>query len=165
MALTTCKLVGRFYWSAGFAITLVFLVVPQTWAQDVSLDVRSIAGKSQHDVAEILGAPTSEDTTPPLSVENASKRYPQLTYRNGAVEIVFVDGKAEWITLNDMSNIPFSGRALSALGLPNRDPEIANQFVIRWSNIPGIKGLSLFPNYVLVIVRCRDQDRRDGFCL
>ena len=113
-------------------------------AQELAFDVPAIAGKTPAEVQAVLGVP--EEGSP-------EGQHPRLIYRKGDVEIVFVDGEAEWITFYDMTNVPFSRRALRALGLPNLEPTFSNPpWVIRWENIPGIRELNVFSDFVHISV-------------
>ena len=82
-------------------------------AQELAFDVPAIAGKTSAQVEIVLGVPEEGDP---------EGQHPRLWYLNGDVEVVFVDGKAEWITLYDMMDIPFGRSALRALRLPDREP-------------------------------------------
>ena len=63
------------------------------------------------EVARILGRPG-------VASENRHSRHQTLTYRNGDVQVVFVDGKANWIKLNRAKGLMFSKDAVTRLGLP-----------------------------------------------
>jgi len=72
------------------------------------VDVIKITGKSQKDVAAHLGKEI---------LCGKSKYGKKCQYKKGETEVVFINGKADWITVEDIDNIPFSKSALSALGL------------------------------------------------
>ena len=132
------------------------LIIAATWlgadavaAQDVVLDIPAIAGKSQDEVAEVLGSPSGRETT-----RHEGKELPKVLYRNGDVEVVYVDGKADWITL--YNPLPLRQASLARLNLPVREPTFARRgLVMRWENgrIPGVQAVYLFRDYVYVNVR------------
>lgn len=112
-------------------------------AAPVVVNVPEIAGKSEAEVARILGEPTERSTT-----KNDGKTYPDLYYRGGQVEVVYVDGRAEWISVMNLTHLPFSEDALSALGITGAGaPSFACRGVIRWENHkrPPLHGIHLFP--------------------
>ena len=109
----------------------------------VIVDVPQIAGKSEAEVAQILGEPTERSTT-----KNDGNTYPDLFYRNGQVEIVYVDGKAEWISVMNLDHLPFSPEALPALGITDAGPPSqASRGSIVWDDhtYPAFRGMHLFP--------------------
>lgn len=102
------------------------------------LNVPALAGRSESEVADHLGAPdeggTSTDPT-------RTKR----SYRGGNVEVVFVEGKAGWIKLYGTRDLPFAREALSKLGLPVRHPTYVNaQHVMSFDNLPHLREVSLY---------------------
>lgn len=110
-----------------------------------------IAGKSKSEVDAVLGIPSGDET-----ITNNDVSYPKAIYRNGQVEIVFVDSKADWITiffqelfyeeLSSFQKAAFSSAVLSHLGLPIQDPSFSSQALMRWTSIPNILELAVFPN-------------------
>ena len=105
------------------------------------LDIKSIAGKSSSSVEKVLGHPCREE-----KVKDGFKTHKVKYYRNGDIEIVYVQGVADWITIQRNCNIIYGEDALSQFGLPKMSPTFINPTaVIRWENIPNIKELSLFP--------------------
>lgn len=109
----------------------------------VVVNVPEIAGRSEAEVAQLLGAPKERSTT-----INNGKTYPALYYQEGQTEVVYVDGKAEWISVRNLNRLPFSTGALPALGIANAgEPSYASAGVIRWEyrKYPPLHGIYLFP--------------------
>jgi len=133
----------------GLAILAIAQLGPGALlAQEVVLDVPAIAGKSQDEVAAVLGAPSGRQTT-----RHSGTTLPMILYRNGNVEIVFVDGKADWITL--YTRLPMRQSSLTRLNLPVREPTWARTGVeMRWENgkVPGVQAVYIFPEYVYINV-------------
>lgn len=104
-------------------------------ASDIVVDVTAIVARRPEAVEEVLGAGACE-------VEGDGTR---CAYRGGTVEVLFVDGLADWITLQDMSDATFSTEALQYLGLTPTQPTLGNEHVLRWSNIEGLHQVAIFP--------------------
>lgn len=100
------------------------------------VDIATIAGKSEADVGLVLGEP--------LSCEDVSQGKKCL-YQQGDTEIVYISGKADWITIEALDVAPYSDMALSYIGLTASPPTFSNEFVKRWSGISGLLEVSIFP--------------------
>lgn len=109
-------------------------VVP---AVPLVLEVSSIAGQSKTAVVKILGKPVS----------CAANKYGQkCVFKTAGTEIVFINGKADWITVGGLDGVPYNESALSALGLKPSRPTVANFNVLRWTNVPGFVEIAVFPS-------------------
>lgn len=116
--------------------------IASTWSGPPIVDIRSIAGRSRQEVEEAMGSPDSMATE---MIHGRSQ--PVGYYRDGSVEVVFVNGEGEWVTIWGRGEIPYSSDALPALGLDARQPELeAPAGGLRWKNIPGILELNVFPS-------------------
>ncbi|MYM36589.1 hypothetical protein GTP38_19860 [Duganella sp. FT94W] len=102
------------------------------------VDVTKIAGKDAKHVAHILGSSKCSKT----------KYGPRCEYRNGGIEVVFIGGLADWITISNLEDVPFNADALKALGLNSARPSATRPTVIRWDSIPGFLSVSLFKGSV-----------------
>ncbi|MCE7061228.1 hypothetical protein [Dyadobacter sp. CY343] len=104
--------------------------------------VDSVANKSKNEVDNLLGA--SDDQKPWTDKESGCKSCPVAFYKNGVVEVIYIKGKADRITVNKVK-YPFEQSIiLGAIGLKETDPSFKNSNVMRWSNIPGFKEISAF---------------------
>jgi hypothetical protein len=101
----------------------------------VVVDVTKIVGKSQTEVAKLLGQPSSC---------SKSKYGKKCIYAKGDSEIVFINKKADWITIEAIDNVPFNKDALKSIGLKPAIPAFKNNFTLRWSNISGLGEVSIF---------------------
>lgn len=99
------------------------------------VDLSKIAGKSESEVAEVLGTPERTENT-----KYGKKNF----YEPGETEIVFIKEKADWITIKGINEVPFDRSALSALGLEETAPTFSNSFTMRWENLNGILEVSIF---------------------
>lgn len=104
------------------------------------VDVRAIAGKDAETVARILGRPSRTQ-----SATNRDHEYPAHFYRDGQIEVVFVKGRAEWITISHLQRIPYGPHVLGAFGLPETEPVFISVDVVRWQDVAGVKEISIFP--------------------
>jgi hypothetical protein len=130
---------------------LFLLTVISAQASEMVLDVSAIAGKSKQQVAAIIGKP---------STCSSGKYGEKCLYRNSATEIVFIKGKADWITIEGLNRVPYSSGAITALGLKATRPTFENSFTIRWESVQGLLEVSVFPagsvvDYAYVKVRTK----------
>jgi len=95
--------------------------------------ITKIAGGNQDAVAELLGEPVSN---------TATKYGPKLIYQ-GDIEVVFIDGKADWITV-PMTKVPYNKNAVKYLDLKPTNPSFSNNFTMRWEGISGLLQVSIF---------------------
>ncbi len=104
-------------------------------ADDVLLDVLKLAGKTKDDVATMIGSP----------LQCSSIKYGEkCAYEIAETEIVFIDGKADWITIEGIDAVPYSSDAIEVFGFKPADPSFENTFTMRWNNIEGLLSVSLF---------------------
>ena len=105
-------------------------------AVEVVMDVMQVVGKSEADVAALLGAPTSCEKV---------HRARWCKYPPDQDEVMFVAGKADMITVHGMGAVAFSEDALDALGLAPATPDHSDEYAIRWQSIPDLEEVSVFP--------------------
>lgn len=98
-------------------------------------DITAVAGKYEKEVAKVLGKP---------STCSKSKYGPKCEYRDGQLEVVFIKGQADWITVNGLGRVPFNDAAITMLGLAQSPPTVAMPVVKRWGNIQGLLSVSVF---------------------
>lgn len=106
-----------------------------TAAQATVVDVSRLAGKTQAQVGSELKS---------SSKCKSSKHGTSRVYGKGKIEVVFIGGKADWITLNGLEKIPYDDTALSKLGLHEASPSFKSANVIRWTNASGFLEISIF---------------------
>lgn len=97
---------------------------PQT-AQAPLINIKDIACHTIADVASKLGNPTDTE-----QIKINGIICPKLSYKNGSVEIVYINSKADWITIT-LNNGTFNKTALGILSLPVADPTKSNPNVHR----------------------------------
>lgn len=78
------------------------------------------------------------------------------------VEVAFVDGKAERIVINDLDNVAFDKNIITQLGFQAQEPNEVTEEVMRWTQLPGIAEVSVFPfkesvDHALILVTSRPE--------
>jgi hypothetical protein len=72
---------------------------------------------------------------------------PKYSFRNGDIEIVFINDRADWITVRNM-DASFKNCTIDILGpfdCINRN--VKTDHVLRWYNVKGFKEVALFRKY------------------
>ncbi len=123
----------------GLVVYVAYIAVqspaPTHASRETIIDVTKIAGKSEKEVSAYLGQPLSCGD---------SKFGEKCHFQKGETEIIFIDEKADWITVQGAEQIPFSMSALSAIGLQVQQPSFRSDFVLRWRSIQGLMEVSIF---------------------
>jgi len=117
-----------------FAAVAVLSVVQPLFA-DPAVDIPKIAGKEPAAVEKLLGKATEGEKT---------KHGKALVYQKGKVEIVYIKGKADWITVNDLKDVPFDETATKALGIEAAKPAFKGPMVIRWEPAGKLTSVAVF---------------------
>ena len=118
----------------GIATTVLVLAMTSMASAEVILNIPNIAGKSKAEVEKEIGSANSCVQT---------KYGEQCFFEKVDTEVVFIDGRADWITVNKMSTVPYSKEGLAALGLPVAEPVFNSPSIMRWENLAGILEISL----------------------
>jgi len=99
------------------------------------VDIPKIAGQGMKQVGEQLKAK-------PTCAKN--KYGTKYNYNDGRVEIVYINGKADWITVNGLEQIPFEDAGIVRLGFSQKSPSFHLPTVMRWNNVPNVLEVSMF---------------------
>ena len=88
--------------------------------------------------------------------ENCRKSYlgEACKFKNGRIEIEFISGKADWISLDlQDTDVNFDYRALTHLGLVPVPPFVHNPFVMHWQGHHGLEVITVYSRgeYVALI--------------
>lgn len=118
-------------------------------------DLKSIANKTQKEVAEVLGKGTFEKNW--KDAKAGCTACPKYTYQKEAYEVIFINGKADRIVINNLKPYECNDTAITLLGLKSTTPSFANAgLVYRWKEIEGFREVSIFDdgsgkiNYALI---------------
>lgn len=92
--------------------------------------IAEVAGRSEAELAVVLG--------PPYACKSSlySRR---CQYGPGSTEVVFIDGKADWLTLRSPGEVAFDASALARIGLAAKPPDQATTEELVWSGIGGLR--------------------------
>jgi hypothetical protein len=116
-----------------------------TTTKQIVIDLKQVAGKNKSEVDKILGKP---DKVEPFKESSTScKNLPceKAYYQKDKFEIIFINGKADWITVNNLSEYDFDEDNIEILGLSISEPDFNNpQSVIRWEHIENINEVNIF---------------------
>lgn len=116
-------------------IACAFVFVATSLSAEQVVDLTQIAGKSESQVSTYLGKP--ESCSP-------SKYGKKCAYQKAETEIIFINGKADWITIEGLDHLPFNANLLSSLGLKPASPSFSNSHTLRWNSVQGILEVSAF---------------------
>lgn len=114
--------------------------------QEIIIDIKTIIGKNQEEIEKILGKPESgEKVSPsrtPCKEEPCQKNY----YKNNEFEfeIVFINDKADWITIHNVSNFESNEENITLLGLPQSNPTYNTGMDIGWESSNDIHEIMFF---------------------
>lgn len=71
----------------------------------------------------------------------------KANYQSDKFEIVFINDKSDWITINKLSENEINNENIELLGLKSAEPSFDNPGnVKKWNNIVNIKEISVFDN-------------------
>lgn len=111
----------------------------------VLYSIQSLAGKTPKQVQALYGKPDIAKGEVVKDGPCKSKICRSYAYKKGALEIVYINGKADWITVNDVAGQSLSAEAIQLLGLPATEPSFSNPGnVIRWGSVGGLHEVSAF---------------------
>lgn len=113
--------------------TLLFLS-PAAFAGSI-INVLEIVGKSQSEVAVIMGEPISC---------GESERGVKCKYDKLWTEIEFINGKADWIKVKQISKYPFMDSTIARVGLKVSRPTYKSNTVRKWEPHQGLKSVALY---------------------
>lgn len=109
--------------------------------------IKNIAGKSEIEVEKILGKPNKVESFSESSTPCKNTPCQKCNYQNNKFEIIFINEKADWITINDLSEYDFNEENIEIFGLTKVQPEFKNpNNLIRWKNIEGLNEITIFNN-------------------
>ncbi|MEH6536640.1 MAG: hypothetical protein V7719_09620 [Psychroserpens sp.] len=117
----------------------------------VILDLTQIVNKTEKEVEKTLDKAEKAEMIKGYPCESANCK--KAFYKSEKIEIIFKEGKANRITINETSDLTEKENALELLGLKNQKPTFKNAGnVIRWENVDGIAEISCFTDYILIDV-------------
>lgn len=106
------------------SMVLAMMLLPGAVLAADLMPLTRLAGANKAEIAAMLGKPGKCERI---------KQGEKCAYSKDLYEIVFINGAADWITINDPS-LPFGAAALPKLGLKPVTPGFANNAVLRWNS-------------------------------
>jgi hypothetical protein len=92
--------------------------------------IAEVAGRPEAEVAAVLG--------PPWQCE--SSRYSRrCRYAPGATEVVYIDGKADWLTVTALGDAPLDDQLLMRIGLQPAPAGTASDQERVWLTLGGLR--------------------------
>jgi len=116
-------------------LLFIFIFLPSAYADDVLIDVTELVGKSKAEVSSLIGDATSC---------SPSRHGETCQFVKAETEIVFIQGKADWITIEGLDDQPFNDATIELLGFNSQRPTFSNTFTKRWEPVQGLLSVSLF---------------------
>ncbi len=113
---------------------LALLWAPSGNTDPPIIDVQAISGTAETDVVRLLGKPIHCAETYQGSA---------CQYADG-IEVVFIDGRADWIQFAPEVEIPFEPAALRHIGLLPAMPTVRNPFRMHWDGHQGLALVSVY---------------------
>lgn len=129
-------LAGALLWWFGpwrhdrFDYAAAFEAPPAADAAAATLPLSAIAGGSRDAVRDLLGEPQR------CEFAQHSER---CHYPVAGVQIVFIDGKADWIGVRLDTDEPFAPQTLRRYGLPIADADEVSETVSVWRGLAGYR--------------------------
>ena len=116
-------------------------------ANNKIISIKDIVGKTKEEVANLLGKSEKAEKVKPSNTPCAKYGCDKIFYQGGKFEVVFINDKADWITINNTSEYSLDDNAITLLGLNQSKATFKNvSSVIRWEQIEGINEISFFNN-------------------
>ncbi|MBP1225354.1 hypothetical protein [Flavobacterium sp. 1355] len=115
--------------------------------KELIINILSIVGKNKTQVEKVLGKAENEEKIRPSDTPCEDKGCDKLIYKKSKYEVVFINDKADWITIYNVSEFDTSVEGIELLGLKLTEPDFNSpRNVIRWKNIENIKEINFFDN-------------------
>jgi len=110
----------------------------------VEMDLEKVSMRNEQEVEAVLGKGKLDSY---YSDEKAGcEKCPKMVYKDGKIEIIFINEIADRITINNLSDFDFEDRViLGLLGLKdNIKPAIDNRDLKQWDNYQKYSQISAF---------------------
>ncbi|GAB3990480.1 hypothetical protein GCM10028807_17740 [Spirosoma daeguense] len=106
------------------------------------ISIKEVAGKNRTDVNKVLG--NGKFMTNWKDEKSGCTQCPKYVYKNDSLEIIYIGGKADRITLNNLKDYKFNDSFVEVLGLSPAKPGFANENVKRWYGLDNLKEVMIF---------------------
>ena len=144
----------------AFAIFIKFFVMKDSEDEEalapiVLIDLSKVAFRSEKEVEAVLGKGTLESYW--QDAKAGCDKCPKMVYREGKVEIIYINEIADRITINNLSEFSFKNNVvLGSLNLKRDiEPTFENDDVMRWDNYEKYTEIAAFAkkdklDYILI---------------
>ncbi|SHG27483.1 hypothetical protein [Flavobacterium defluvii] len=113
--------------------------------KQIVVDLKLIAGKNKIEVDKVLGKSDKVESFSARSTPCKNTPCEKAYYQKDKFEIIFVNGKADWITINNLLEYDLTEDNIEILGLQFTTSYFNNpQNLIRWKNIENINEINFF---------------------
>lgn len=115
--------------------------------KELIISIKSLIGKNKIEIEKILGKAERTEKVKPSRTPCLESPCDKSYYESDKFEIVFINNKADWITINKVSNIDNAKDNIILLGLAESEPSYqGTDNTLRWKNIENIKEITFFDN-------------------
>lgn len=125
--------------------TVISVLLPSEKSTFIPIfQLYQVAGKSPEEVEKVLGKGKLIDS---ISDRRAGCKAdcPKIQY--GDIEIVYINGKADWIKVDNLGKYNYDEKAIELVGVEQRKlPDFKNNIVIRYTNFDEFDELQIFEN-------------------
>jgi hypothetical protein len=110
----------------------------------VEVDLPKVAMRSQEEVEAVLGKGKLDSYY--KDDKAGCEKCPKMTYKEGKIDIIYINDIADRITINDLADFDFEDRViLGLLNLKNNTkPVLSNGEVKRWDNYEKYSQIAAF---------------------
>lgn len=132
----------------AFAIFIKFFVMKdeedETQAPIVLIDLGKVAYKSEKEVEAVLGKGALDSYW--RDAKAGCDKCPKMIYREGKVEIIYINEIADRITITDLNDFSFKSNVVLGMLNLKRDikPTFKNDEVMRWDNYEKYTEIAAF---------------------
>lgn len=117
---------------------------PEKTKEDFGFNVYDYQSKSLKELEKLNGKGVQEIGFKIRGFDNAKK----YLFKNGDIEVIFIDGASSLITFNNIKDIEFANCSIDYFGdFDCKNRSFKNDITIRWNNLPNIREFSLFRRY------------------
>lgn len=139
----------KWYHYIALVFTLLFIINILSPSKDESIEpiiqYDKIAQKTQTEVENLLGKGVFTENIQDKKANCSGSDCPH--YKYGNLEITYINGKADWITVNDLSKFDYNENAIELVGIKQKkQPDFSNSTVIRYYNYDEFNELAIFAN-------------------
>ena len=116
-------------------LALMLMCPAFAFSAELAIPILTVAGKKKSDVSAAIGKATACET-----VKQGEKCY----YQKANTAIIYINGKADWISVEALDQVQDATQVLLALGLKTVPPNSKSGNAVRWLNLHGLLEITAF---------------------